>query len=101
MSASTAGSTSTARAGGVSALRQNTDETGLYAELHKVMSETFTGSIRLSGSQRDGSNWLKPNPGAGVTEVSDPSAAFSSSAIFSPTLADRRQKDQALWRLAA
>ena len=60
--------------------------------LHKVMSETFTGSIRLSGNQRDGSNWLKPNPGAGVTEVSDPSTAFSSSAIFSPTLADRRQE---------
>ena len=84
--------TPTSRAGGISALRQNTDETGLYAELHKVMSETFTGSIRLSGSQRDGSNWLKPNPGAGVTEVSDPSTAFSSSAIFSPTLADRRQE---------
>jgi MtrB/PioB family decaheme-associated outer membrane protein len=84
--------TSTSSRGGISALRQNTDETGLYAELHKVMSETFTGSIRLSGSQRDGSNWLKPNPGAGVTEVSDPSTAFSSSAIFSPTLADRRQE---------
>ncbi len=84
--------TPTSRAGGVSALRQDTDETGLYAELRRVLSETFTGSIRVSGSQRDGSNWLKPNPGAGVTEVSDPSAAFSSSAIFSPTLADRRQE---------
>lgn len=84
--------TPTARAGGVSALRQNTDETGLYAELRRVMSETFTGSVRVSGSQRNGSNWLRPNPGTGVSEVTDPSTAFSSSAIFSPTLADRRQE---------
>ena len=84
--------TPTARVGGVSALRQNTDETGLYAELRRVMSESFTGSIRVSGSQRGGSDWLRPNAGTGVTEVSDPSTAFTSSAIFMPTLADRRQE---------
>lgn len=84
--------TPTARAGGVSALRQNTDETGLYAELRRVMSETFTGSVRVSGSQRNGSNWLRPNPATGVSEVTDPATAFPSTAIFSPTLADRRQE---------
>jgi MtrB/PioB family decaheme-associated outer membrane protein len=83
--------TPTARAGGVSALRQNTDETGLWAELRRVMSETFTGSVRISGSQRNGSNWLRPNPATGVSEVTDTSS-FPSTAIFSPTLADRRQE---------
>ena len=84
--------TPTCRYGGISALRQSTDESGLYAELRRVLSETFTGSIRISGSERNGSNWLKPNPGAGVSEVSDPNTAFTSSAIFMPTLADRRQE---------
>ena len=73
-------------------MRQSTDEGTLYAELRRVLSETFTGSIRISGSERSGSNWLKPNPGAGVSQVSDPNTAFTSSAIFMPTLADRRQE---------
>lgn len=84
--------TATSRAGGISALRQNTDETGVYAELRRSLSQNFSGSIRLSGSQRSGSNWLQPNAGAGVTGVTDPSSAFFSTAIFMPTLADRKQK---------
>lgn len=83
--------TPSARYGGISALRQNTEETGLYAELRRVMSETFSGSIRVSGSERNGSSWLRPNAGAGVSEVTDTSI-FPSSAIFMPTLADRRQE---------
>jgi len=82
--------TATSRAGGVSALRQQTDERGINAELRRSWSQAFSGSIRVSSSQRDGSSWLRPNPGTGVSEVSD--SAFFSTAIFMPTLADRKQE---------
>jgi MtrB/PioB family decaheme-associated outer membrane protein len=83
--------TPTAAAGGVSALRQTTDETGYKLELRRTLNETFSGAISLEGSQRDGSNWLKPNSGTGVTEVTDPATAFPPSAIFMPSLADRQR----------
>lgn len=84
--------TPTSKVSGVSALRQQTDETGVNAELRRSWSQAFSGSIRLSSSRRDGSDWLKPNSGAGVTAVADPSTAFFSTAIFMPTLADRKQE---------
>jgi MtrB/PioB family decaheme-associated outer membrane protein len=83
--------TSTSAVEGVSALRQTTDETTVRAELRRTMSENFSGAISLVGSWRDGSNWLKPNSGTGVTEVSNPSVAFGPSAVFSPTLANRQR----------
>jgi hypothetical protein len=64
------------------------------------MSESFSGEIRFSSSDRNGSNWLRPTSGGGVTEVTDAST-FPSTAIFSPTLADRRRdqlKVQANWQ---
>ena len=84
--------TATSAVAGISALRQNTDEGTLRAELQRTMSETFTASIALEGSRRDGSNWLKPNSGTGVTEVPDPSvpgSGLNSTSIYMPTLADR------------
>ena len=92
--------TPTSAALGVSALRQDTDETTWRIELRRRMTETFSGEIRFSSSDRDGSNWLRPTAGGGVTEVADPST-FPSTAIFSPTLADRRRdqlKVQANWQ---
>ncbi len=88
---------------GITALRQKTDETGVYAELRRRMTETFSGSIRLETSNRDGSNWLQPgSTGFGVTEVTAPSATFNDSvAILMPTLADRRRdkgKLSATWQ---
>jgi MtrB/PioB family decaheme-associated outer membrane protein len=82
--------TSSSAAAGISALRQETAETGVRAELRRRMSETLNGSVILSHSRRDGSNWLRDNSGVGVTEVpdSDPSLA---TAILMPTLADRRR----------
>ncbi|MCU0765674.1 MAG: MtrB/PioB family decaheme-associated outer membrane protein, partial [Burkholderiaceae bacterium] len=85
---------------GVSALRQDTDETTWRVELRRRMSESFSGEIRFSSSDRNGSNWLRPTSGGGVTEVTDPST-FPATAIFAPTLADRRRdqlKVQANWQ---
>ncbi len=76
---------------GVSALRQTTDETGVRAELRRTMSENVSGAVSLASSWRNGSDWLQPNSGIGVTTVTDPSAAFGPSAIFPSTLADRRR----------
>jgi MtrB/PioB family decaheme-associated outer membrane protein len=92
--------TPTSAVSGVSALRQDTDETTWRIELRRRMSESFSGEIRFSSSDRNGSNWLRPTSGGGVTEVADPST-FASTAIFSPTLADRRRdqlKVQANWQ---
>jgi MtrB/PioB family decaheme-associated outer membrane protein len=85
---------------GVSALRQDTDETTWRIQLRRRMTESFSGEIRFSSSDRNGSNWLRPTSGGGVTEVSDTST-FPVTAIFSPTLADRRRdqlKVQANWQ---
>ena len=92
--------TPTSAVGGVSALRQDTDETTWRIELKRRMTENFSGEIRYSSSDRSGSNWLRPTSGGGVTEVTDPST-FASTAIFAPTLADRRRdqlKVQANWQ---
>lgn len=83
--------TATSAVAGISALRQKTEEVGLRAELRRRLTENFSGSITLSSSQRDGSNWLRNNSGAGVTEVVDPSTGFLNSAIFMPSLADRQR----------
>lgn len=83
--------TATSEVSGISALRQQTDEAGVRAELRRRMTENFSGAITLSSSRRDGSNWLRNNSGTGVTEVADPSTGFLSSAIFMPSLADRQR----------
>jgi len=83
--------TPTSAVGGVSALRQDTQETSWRIELRRRMTETFSGEIKFVSSDRDGSNWLRPTSGGGVTEVTDPSTGFASTAIFAPTLADRRR----------
>jgi MtrB/PioB family decaheme-associated outer membrane protein len=82
--------TATSAIAGTDALRQTTKETGVRAELRRRMSENMSGSVTLSSSQRDGSSWLKDNPGVGVSEfnATDPALA---TAIFMPTLADRQR----------
>jgi MtrB/PioB family decaheme-associated outer membrane protein len=88
---------------GITALRQETEEAGLKAELRRRMSENVSGAVSLESSRRDGSNWLRDNSGLGVTEVTDPAAegpAFTRG-IFMPTLADRKRdklKLQADWQ---
>jgi hypothetical protein len=44
--------TQTSKVAGVSALRQQTDETGINAELRRSLSQNFSGAIRVSASQR-------------------------------------------------
>ena len=86
--------TATSAVSGLSALRQETQESGVRAELRRRMTENFSGAITVSHSRRDGSNWLRNNSGLGVTEVSnpaDPMTGFLPSAIFMPSLADRER----------
>jgi len=85
--------TPTSAVAGITALRQDTEETGLRAELRRRMTENLSGAVSLETSRRDGSNWLLDNSGRGVTEVTDVAAAgvFYSNGIYMPTLADRRR----------
>ncbi len=83
--------TATSAVSGVSALREKTDEVGYRAELRRRMSDNFSGSLSFITSRRDGSDWLRPNSGLGVTEVTDPSTGFFSTATFMPSLADRQR----------
>ncbi len=86
--------TSTGAINGISALRQQTDETTVRADVRNKFSDEVSGTVGLSRSRRDGSNWLRGNGGAGVTEVTnpaDPTNGFSSTAVFMPTLADRQR----------
>lgn len=78
--------------GSVSALRQKTQETSFNADVRRKMAQNFSGSIGVSTSQRDGSNWLQPNVvTTGVTEIANASTGLSSTAIFMPTLANRQR----------
>ncbi|MEP7282007.1 MAG: MtrB/PioB family decaheme-associated outer membrane protein [Rubrivivax sp.] len=96
--------TPTSAVAGVSALRQRTDETSVKVELRRRMTEEISGAISYVGSRRNGSNWLQPNSGVGVTEVTDPQTAFSASSIFMPSLADRQRdllKISANWQVSS
>jgi MtrB/PioB family decaheme-associated outer membrane protein len=83
--------TSTSSVSGVSALRQKTDETTVRAELRRTLAENMSGALSVSGAWRDGSDWLQPNSGNGVTTVSDAYTAFGPSSVFPTTLADRQR----------
>ena len=84
--------TSTSAVSGLSALRQNTQETSFNADIRRKMAQNFSGSIGVSTSQRDGSNWLKPNSvTTGVAEISNPATGLASTAIYMPTLANRQR----------
>jgi len=91
--------TASSAVSGLSALRQQTDETSLHAQLRRRMSENLSGSLSVVSSRRSGSNWLRDNSGTGVTEVAnpaDPASGLLPTAIFMPSLADRRRDRLAL-----
>jgi len=93
--------TPTSAVSGISALRQETEEIGYRAELRRRMSENFSGSISYVTSSRDGSGWLCPNSGLGVSPCGNQGAAVASTSIFMPTLADRQRDKvrlQAHWQ---
>lgn len=75
---------------GISALRQKTEEIGYRAELRRRMSDNVSGAISFVTSRRDGSAWLWPNTGLGLSPV-EPGAIITSAATFMPSLADRRR----------
>jgi MtrB/PioB family decaheme-associated outer membrane protein len=81
--------TATSAVGGISALRQETEEFTVWAEARRRMGESVSGSVKLSSSRRDGSNWLRDNSGRGVTEVSDDQ--LPANTVLMPTLADRQR----------
>jgi MtrB/PioB family decaheme-associated outer membrane protein len=83
--------TATSAAAGITALRENTDETGLRAELRRRMSDTLSGAVSVSSSRRSGSAWLKDNSGLGVSPVTDFADPAIVNGIFMPTLADRQR----------
>lgn len=83
--------TPTSAAAGITALRDNTDETGLRAELRRRMSDTLSGAISVSSSRRSGSAWLKDNSGVGVSSVTNLADPAIVNGIFMPTLADRQR----------
>ncbi len=79
---------------GVSALRQETTETGVRAEVRRRLADNASGALTVSSSKRTGSNWLKDNNGLGVTEVTDPTnpvLGLPTTAILPPTLGDRKR----------
>jgi MtrB/PioB family decaheme-associated outer membrane protein len=81
--------TPTASYTGVSAVREETDETTWWVEVRRSMTETISGSIRYQGSSRDGSDWLAPaSGGVGLTTVTNPTTQLGPNAIYMPTLAD-------------
>ena len=82
--------TPTASYSGVSALREETQESTWYLQVRRNMTETVSGMLSYSFSKRDGSNWLAPGAGGvGLVAVSDPLSQLGSTAIYMPTLADR------------
>lgn len=85
--------TSSSAIGGITALRQKTDETGVRAELRRQMTQDLSGAVSVETSRRGGSNWLKDNSGTGVTEVTDPAALSTGffNGIFMPNLVNRHR----------
>lgn len=86
--------TPSSAAAGISALRQSTDETTTHIDLRRRLANDVSATMSVSSARRTGSNWLKDNSGAGLTEVLDPAAAvtgFLPTAVFMPNLADRRR----------
>lgn len=88
----------TASYSGVSATRDETDETSWWLGVRRSLTQTISGSLTYMGSSRDGSDWLAPGPsGIGLVTVSDPVTQLGPNAIYMPTLADRdRTKVRAL-----
>ncbi|HQR21016.1 MAG TPA: MtrB/PioB family decaheme-associated outer membrane protein [Burkholderiaceae bacterium] len=75
---------------GVSAMREQTDETSWWIQVRRSMTETISGSLRYTGSSRNGSDWLAPAAGGvGLVTVSDPATQLGPNAIYIPTMADR------------
>ena len=101
--------TQTSSVAGLSGIRQKTKEQGYRLELRRSMSETLTGFIQYSSSDREGdSPWLKPvslSQGRGVREANDdpscvppPSPAFNNciynrTGIF-PFMFEDRKRDK-------
>ena len=83
--------TATSALSGVSALRSQTHEMIYRAELQRRMSAQLSGALKYEARRRGGSNWLRPNSGVGVTDVDDADTGLPTTAVFAPTLADRKR----------
>lgn len=84
--------TASSATSGITALRLQTEEAALKAELRRRFSETLGAAIGLETGRRDGSNWLRDVGGRGVTEERDPgSVLFFQTGVFPVNLADRER----------
>jgi len=83
--------TATSAISGVSALRSQTDEMIYRAELRRRMRADLSGALQFEARRRSGSNWQRPNSGPGVTDVEDAATGLPETAVFAPTLADRKR----------
>jgi MtrB/PioB family decaheme-associated outer membrane protein len=73
---------------GINAWRQDTRETTLHADLRRQLTSNVSGTVGLSTSRREGSNWLQPVGGStGVVDMATP----ATSALFMSTQADRQR----------
>lgn len=95
--------TPTSAVAGITALREETEELGLRAEVRRRLTQNVSGALSFETSKRDGSSWLRDNSGTGVSEATetDFASAVFTRGIFMPTLADRKRnklKAQADWQ---
>lgn len=84
---------STYTPGGLTLLREETQETSYRLELRRPLSETFTGAVSYIASRRDGSSWL--NAIAGTPPISDDTAAaLGGGRPVTPSMLMNRERDK-------
>ncbi len=84
---------STYAPGGLTLLREETQEIGYRLELRRPLSETLTGAVSYITSRRDGSSWL--NAIAGTPAVTDDvAAALASGRPVTPSMLMNRERDK-------
>ncbi len=72
----------------MAAMRESTNETGVYAELRRSMSETVNAALSYRYAERDGYHWYAIDPAAGYPFVRFDSLT-SSTGIFPAIMMDR------------
>jgi len=82
---------STTDIAGITALRQKTEETGYRLELRRAMSETLTGAIGVSQSNRTGSDYTRLIAGFPTISGAGLSATTTTSLVVPYTMTDRER----------
>jgi MtrB/PioB family decaheme-associated outer membrane protein len=72
----------------MAAMRESTNETGVYAEFRRSMSETLNGALSYRHAERNGYHWYSIDPANGFPFVRYDSLA-SSTGMFPATMLNR------------